>query len=187
MPRQNVRIMQGMSARRKRVLFRTISAGRVIMLRITRWPESRSMTYSLQFWRMYGITQVVMWGCAVLMVAGCSGSAPVLYPNAHLKSVGKASMEDDISGCRDRAEGAGASHGAGKGGKVATNTAVGAGAGAASGAVGGAISGGVGMSPYRRRIWSGIWICSRTVQCGRLATEPGLCQFRESLSRRKGV
>ena len=80
----------------------------------------------------------------VLLAFGCSGPAPVLYPNAHFQSKGKEAAEDDIEACRDMAEAAGAKEGTGQAGQVATNTAVGAGVGAASGAVGGAISGAAG-------------------------------------------
>lgn len=75
----------------------------------------------------------------VLLLGGCSSAKPVLYPNAHLKSVGKEAAESDIQDCRKMAEAAGAEQGTGKAGRVAGSTAVGAGVGAASGAVGGAI------------------------------------------------
>jgi hypothetical protein len=74
----------------------------------------------------------------------CSGPKPILYPNAHLQSVGEETSKHDIEGCRELAKEAGASSGSGKGGTVAGHTAVGAGTGAASGAVGGAIVGSAG-------------------------------------------
>lgn len=77
----------------------------------------------------------------VLTLLACSGPRPVLYPNAHLESVGKESAEQDIEACRQAAESAGAEASSGKAGRVATGTAVGAGAGAASGALGAMISG----------------------------------------------
>ena len=76
-----------------------------------------------------------------LTLSACSGARPVLYPNAHLESVGKEVAEQDIEVCKQLAESAGAAEGSGKAGRVATNTAVGAGAGAASGALGAVISG----------------------------------------------
>ena len=79
-----------------------------------------------------------------LLLTACSTAHPVLYPNAHLKSVGNDIAEQDIEACRQLAETAGAEEGSGKAGRVATGTAVGAGVGAASGAVGGAISGAAG-------------------------------------------
>jgi hypothetical protein len=79
--------------------------------------------------------------CVVLMLTACSGPRPVLYPNAHMESVGKESAEQDIEVCKQAAESAGAEASSGKAGRVATGTAVGAGAGAASGALGAVISG----------------------------------------------
>ena len=81
----------------------------------------------------------------ILCLAACSGPAPVLYPNAHLESVGKDAAEQDIESCKEVASTAGADEGSGRAGQVATNTAVGAGAGAASGAIGGLISGAAGI------------------------------------------
>lgn len=75
----------------------------------------------------------------------CSAPKPILYPNAHLQSVGEDTSKEDIAGCREIAKEAGASGSSGKGGEVAGRTAVGAGAGAASGAVGGAIAGSAGI------------------------------------------
>jgi hypothetical protein len=79
----------------------------------------------------------------LLMTTACSSAHPVLYPNAHMQSVGKETAEQDIEACKQSAESAGAeeSSGSGKVGRVATGTAVGAGAGAASGALGAMISG----------------------------------------------
>lgn len=79
--------------------------------------------------------------CVVLLLTACSGPRPVLYPNAHLESVGNEVAEQDIKICKQLAESAGAEEGSGKAGRVATNTAVGAGAGVASGALGAVISG----------------------------------------------
>ena len=76
-----------------------------------------------------------------LLLTACSTAHPVLYPNAHLQSVGKDIAEQDIEACRQLAETAGAEEGSGKAGRVATGTAVGAGVGAASGAVWGLLTG----------------------------------------------
>ena len=65
-----------------------------------------------------------------LLLAACSTVQPVLYPNAHLQSVGKEVATQDIEACRQLAEEAGAKEDTGKTGRVATSTAVGAGAGA---------------------------------------------------------
>ena len=95
-------------------------------------------------------------GVSLLLVA-CSTAQPVLYPNAHLQSVGKEIAAQDIEACRKSAEEAGAEEGSGKSGRVATSTAVGAGAGAAAGAVGGAISGSVGRGSMIGAATGAVW------------------------------
>ena len=71
-----------------------------------------------------------------LLLAACSTAHPILYPNAHMQSVGKEIAAQDIEACRQLADAAGAEEGSGKAGRVATG-AVGRGSmiGAASGAV----------------------------------------------------
>lgn len=93
----------------------------------------------------------------LLLLAACSGAHPVLYPNAHLKSVGKETADQDIEDCKQLAESAGAEEGAGTGGRVATRTAVGAGVGAASGAVGGAIVGSAGTGSLVGAASGAVW------------------------------
>ena len=92
-----------------------------------------------------------------LLLAACSTVHSVLYPNAHMQSVGKEIVEKDIEACRQLAESAGAEEGSGKAGRVATGTAVGAGVGAASGAVGGAISGAVGRGSMIGAASGAVW------------------------------
>ena len=79
-----------------------------------------------------------------VLLSGCAGPKPILYPNAHLQAVGQDTAKQDIAECREMAEAAGARPGEGKAGQVAGSTAVGAGVGAAGGAVGGAIYGAAG-------------------------------------------
>jgi hypothetical protein len=85
------------------------------------------------------------------LLTACSTAHPILYPNAHMQSVGKEIAEKDIEACRQLAETAGAEEGSGKAGRVATGTVVGGGVGAAAGAVGGAISGSVGQGSMIER------------------------------------
>ena len=92
-----------------------------------------------------------------LLLTACSTSHPILYPNAHMQSVGKEIAEKDIEACRQLAETAGAEEGSGKAGRVATGTAVGAGVGAAAGAVGGAISGSVGSGSMIGAASGAVW------------------------------
>lgn len=83
-------------------------------------------------------------GLIIASLSACSSTKPVLYPNAHLQSVGQEVANRDIEACMQLAESAGASKGSGGAGRVAERTVIGAGAGAASGAVGGAMTGAVG-------------------------------------------
>ncbi len=93
----------------------------------------------------------------LLLLAACSTAHPILYPNAHMQSVGKEIAAQDIEACRQLAETAGAEEGSGKAGQVATGTAVGAGVGAAAGAVGGAISGAVGRGSMIGAATGAVW------------------------------
>ena len=92
-----------------------------------------------------------------LLLTACSTAHPILYPNAHLQSVGKEVAEQDLEACRQLAETAGAEEGSGKAGRVATGTAVGAGVGAAAGAVGGAISGAAGRGSLIGAASGAVW------------------------------
>ncbi len=93
----------------------------------------------------------------LLILPACSAAHPVLYPNAHMQSVGKEIVEQDIAACRQLAEEGGAEEGSGKAGRVATGTAVGAGVGAASGAAGGAISGAAGLGSMIGAASGAVW------------------------------
>ncbi len=95
--------------------------------------------------------------CGTFLLGACSSVQPVLYPNSHFQSVGKAVAEQDIEACKQLAESSGAEEGSGKGGRVAANTAVGAGVGAASGAVGGAISGSAGSGSLIGAASGAVW------------------------------
>jgi len=95
--------------------------------------------------------------CGIFFLSACSSAHPVLYPNAHLQSVGKEAAAQDIEDCKQLAESAGAEEGSGKAGRVATGTAVGAGVGAAAGAVGGAISGAAGRGSMIGAATGSVW------------------------------
>jgi hypothetical protein len=94
---------------------------------------------------------------ALVLLTACSSARPVLYPNAHLQSVGKETADQDIGDCMQLAESAGAEEGSGTSGRVATNTAAGAGIGAASGAVGGAIVGSAGTGSLIGAASGAVW------------------------------
>lgn len=74
-----------------------------------------------------------------LLMVGCASPRPVLYPNAHLNSVGQQQAESDIAECKQIAEQYASTSNAGE--QIVTSTAMGAGVGAASGAVAGAMRG----------------------------------------------
>ncbi len=93
----------------------------------------------------------------VLLLTACSSARPILYPNAHMQSVGKEIAENDIETCRELAKSAGAEESSGKAGRVATGTVVGGGVGAAAGAVGGAISGSVGRGSMIGAATGAVW------------------------------
>jgi hypothetical protein len=95
--------------------------------------------------------------CGLLLLTACSSAKPVLYPNAHFKSMGKEAADQDIEVCKQLAESAGAEEGTGSTGRVAKNTAIGAGVGAASGAVGGAISGAAGRGSLIGAASGAVW------------------------------
>ena len=84
-----------------------------------------------------------------LGLSACSTSRPVLYPNAHLQSVGQSTADRDIEECESKAKAGNVDRQKGATGEVATGTAVGAGVGAAGGAVGGAIAGGAGIGGWQ--------------------------------------
>jgi hypothetical protein len=92
-----------------------------------------------------------------LLLAACSTAQPILYPNAHMQSVGKEIAAQDIEACRQLAESAGAEEGTGKAGRVATGTVVGGGIGAAAGAAGGAISGAAGRGSMIGAASGAVW------------------------------
>ena len=95
--------------------------------------------------------------CGMFFLSACSSARPVLYPNAHMQSVGKEAAGQDIEDCKKLAESAGAEEGSGKAGRVATGTVVGGGIGAAAGAVGGAISGSVGHGSLVGAAAGAVW------------------------------
>ena len=76
-----------------------------------------------------------------LMISGCA-SQPVLYPNAHLKSVGQEQAQKDVDDCRRLADEYVRSNPAAG---VAGSTAVGGATGAAMGTAAGAVAGNIGQ------------------------------------------
>jgi hypothetical protein len=84
------------------------------------------------------LTRVILVAGIFLLVAGCAAShRPVLYPNAHYGTVGKAAAERDIDDCMQRAQELGTQ--SDRGGSVARSTVGGAAIGSASAAAWGAV------------------------------------------------
>jgi hypothetical protein len=88
-----------------------------------------------------GIFCLFLFILSVLPV-GCADKRPVLYPNSHLKSVGKEIAQADIDDCIQLAKDYGT--GTDKGNEIAKSSAKGAAVGAATGAAVGAVTGNFG-------------------------------------------
>lgn len=100
---------------------------------------------------------ILLAGLVLPGLTACSGTGPVLYPNAHYQSVGRHIAEQDIEYCKQLAESAGARDSSGTAENIATNTVMSAGVGAASGAVGGAISGSPGTGSLIGAASGAVW------------------------------
>ncbi len=88
---------------------------------------------------------------------GCAAASPILYENQKYRDVGKSGAARDIAECRELAEHAGATPGAGKAGQAAKSAGVGAAGGAAAGAVGGAIGGSPGIGAAAGAASGAVW------------------------------
>lgn len=77
-----------------------------------------------------------------LLQTGCAQKQPVLYPNSHLKSVGKQTAQADIDDCIQQARDYGTD--SDKGTEIVKSSATGAAVGAAGGAAVGAVTGNFG-------------------------------------------
>ena len=91
---------------------------------------------------MDGLKRYLVLTGLVLALAACARQRPVLYPNAHLKYVGKQIAEADTEECIQMAIDYGARED--RGGRVAKDTAKGAAVGGAAGTAVGAVTGNVG-------------------------------------------
>ena len=79
----------------------------------------------------------------VVTILSCAQQRPVLYPNAHLKQVGKETADSDIEACLQLAADYGAKED--RAGKVAKDTAEGAAVAGAAGTAVGAVTGNLGV------------------------------------------
>jgi len=90
--------------------------------------------------RTFAVSLVLI---SLLALAGCASHGPVLYPNAHLKTVGDEQAQQDIAACKQMADDFVKSDTAGD---VAKSTAIGAAGGAVIGAAVGAVTGNFGQT-----------------------------------------
>ena len=97
---------------------------------------------------------------AVTMLS-CTQQRPVLYPNAHLKHVGKETAESDIEACLQMAADYGAKED--RGAEVAKDTAKGAAVGGAAGTAVGAVTGNVGVGAAAGAAGSGAASMTRSI------------------------
>ena len=93
---------------------------------------------------MRAITKIFGFFILILLLVqiGCAQKRPVLYPNSHLKSVGKEAARTDIDDCIQLAKDYGTD--TDKGTEIAKSSAKGAAVGAATGAAVGAVTGNFG-------------------------------------------
>ena len=87
------------------------------------------------------MTRNPLWlAVAGILLAACAGTpSPVLYPNAHLQTVGQAAAERDIAQCRQLASTSGVAEQ--RSGQVGSNAATGAAVGGASAGAWGLVRG----------------------------------------------
>jgi hypothetical protein len=90
-------------------------------------------------------------------LVGCATAKPILYSNEKYQQVGSEAAARDIAECRELADGAGATPGAGSTGQVARSAGVGAVGGAAAGVVGGAIAGDPGIGAAAGAASGVVW------------------------------
>jgi hypothetical protein len=90
-------------------------------------------------------------------LVGCATAKPILYSNEKYREVGSEAAARDIAECRELADQAGATPGAGTAGQAARSAGVGAVGGAAAGAVGGAIAGDPGIGAAAGAASGVVW------------------------------
>jgi hypothetical protein len=90
-------------------------------------------------------------------LVGCATARPVLYNNQKYQQVGSSGSARDIAECKELADQAGATPGAGRAGQAAKSGGVGALGGAAAGAVGGAIGGSPGIGAAAGAASGAVW------------------------------
>ncbi|HZE21563.1 MAG TPA: hypothetical protein VE082_05875, partial [Desulfobaccales bacterium] len=99
------------------------------------------------------LLRVLLMGGIMVTSLACASPRPVLYPNAHLQTVGQVAAQQDINDCLRRAQ----SYAASPGARVAGSTAIGSATGAALGAAIGAAAGGAGEGAAMGAAGGGAW------------------------------
>ena len=94
-------------------------------------------------------------------ILSCAQQRPVLYPNAHLKHVGKETADADIEKCLQMADDYGAKEKSGT--KVAKDTAKGAAVGGAAGTAVGAVTGNLGVGAAAGAAGAGAASMTRSI------------------------
>lgn len=118
-----------------------------------------------------------------VILASCAQQRPVLYPNAHLKQVGKTAAEADIDACIQMAVDYGAQENGGA--KIAKDTGTGAAVGAAAGAAVGAVTGNLGRGAAAGAAGGGAASMTRSaINSGK--PDPVFKSFVEQCLRDKG-
>ncbi|MEJ2168552.1 MAG: cell envelope biogenesis protein OmpA [Desulfobacterales bacterium] len=113
----------------------------------------------------------------------CARERPVLYPNAHLKHVGKSAAEADIDACIQMAIDYGAKENSGV--KIAKDTGKGAAVGGAAGAAVGAVVGNLGRGAAAGAAGGGAAAMTRSaLNSGK--PDPVFKNFVEQCLRDKG-
>ena len=100
-----------------------------------------------------GTSRAGLVALAAVMLLGCAGPKPILYPNAHYHSAGERVAQSDIKECREMADAAGANRDPDKVTRTASQTAAAGAIGGAAGAAGGAVLGHAGR-------WAGFGAAS---------------------------
>ena len=138
--------------------------------------------YRLSGKQHYTVTVFTLLICLVIL-SSCTTKRPVLYPNAHLKTVGKEASEHDIDECLRYAASEGLEKEAGN--DVAAETAKGAVTGAAVGGAAGAVTGHPGRGAAAGGSGGGVAGLLRALF---RADEPGQLEkrFVEECLREKG-
>lgn len=117
------------------------------------------------------------------MIMSCAQQQPVLYPNTHLKDVGKETAQSDIDDCIQLAIDYGARENSGA--KVAKDAAKGAAVGGAAGTAVGAVTGNLGIGAAAGAAGGGAASMTRSMlDSGK--PDPVFKRFVEQCLRDKG-